>query len=85
MFCYSGLSPQQVEKLRQDNAIYMTKDGRVSMVSITPDNVDYIAKAIHQVTKWTDNQMLCDCKMNKNEIKLKWSTAELSSYITEVK
>ncbi|KAL5466716.1 hypothetical protein EMCRGX_G030864 [Ephydatia muelleri] len=51
MFCYSGLSPQQVEKLKQDNAIYMTKDGRVSMVAITPDNVDYIAKAIHQVTK----------------------------------
>ena len=51
MFCYSGLNPQQVEKLKQDSAIYMTKDGRISMVAVTPDNVDYIAKAIHHVTK----------------------------------
>lgn len=57
MFCYSGLTQEQVEKLKQDAAIYMTKDGRISMVSLTPHNVDYVAKAIHEVTKWTATTM----------------------------
>ena len=51
MFCYSGLNLQQVEKLRDDHAVYMTKDGRVSIVSLTADNVDYVARAIHLVSK----------------------------------
>ena len=51
MFCYTGLKQDEVEKLKTDYAIYMTKDGRVSMVSLTPKNVDYVAKSIHQVTK----------------------------------
>ncbi len=51
MFCYSGLSKEQVERLKEDFAIYMTTDGRVSMVSLTPRNVEYVAKAIHVVTK----------------------------------
>lgn len=51
MFCYTGLNQEQVEKLKTDHAIYMTKDGRLSVVSLTPNNVEYVAKAIHQVTK----------------------------------
>ena len=51
MFCYTGLNQQQVEALKTDHAIYMTKDGRLSVVSLTPDNVAYVAKAMHQVTK----------------------------------
>ncbi len=50
MFCYTGLNQEQVEKLKTDHAIYMTKDGRLSVVSLTPDNVQYVARAIHQVT-----------------------------------
>ena len=51
MFCYSGLNQDQVQKLQTDYAIYMTKDGRISMVSLAPNNIDYVAKAIHLVTK----------------------------------
>ena len=51
MFCYSGLSEDQVRQLQSEHAIYMTKDGRISMVSLTPDNVGYVCKAIHEVTK----------------------------------
>ena len=51
MFCYSGMTPEQVERLKTDFAIYMTKDGRISMVSLTPLNVGYVAKAMHEVTK----------------------------------
>ena len=51
MFCYTGLNQEQVEKLKSEHAIYMTKDGRLSCVSLTPKNVEYVAQAIHSVTK----------------------------------
>lgn len=51
MFCYTGLNTEQVELLKKDHGIYMTKDGRLSVVSLTPKNVDYVAKAIHEITK----------------------------------
>lgn len=51
MFCYTGLNTEQVELLKKDYGIYMTKDGRLSVVSLTPKNVDYVAKAIHEITK----------------------------------
>ena len=51
MFCYTGLNQEQVEQLKEDHALYMTKDGRLSVVSLTPDNVDYVARSIHLVTK----------------------------------
>ena len=51
MFCYSGLKPDQVDKLRADYNIYITKDGRISMAGITTSNVDYVAGAMHEVSK----------------------------------
>ena len=51
MFCFSGLTPEQVEKLRYVHHIYLTKDGRISMAGVTTGNVEYIAKAIVDVTK----------------------------------
>jgi aspartate aminotransferase len=51
MFCYSGLSPQQVEKLTSDWHIYMTKNGRISMAGVFSSRVKYLAEAIHDVTK----------------------------------
>jgi len=51
MFCYTGLNTDQVEKLKAEFGIYMTKDGRLSVVALTPKNVDYVARAIHMVTK----------------------------------
>ena len=50
MFAYSGLSPEQVERLRQEFHIYITKDGRISMAGITTANVKYVASAIHAVS-----------------------------------
>ncbi|KAF8397143.1 hypothetical protein HHK36_016050 [Tetracentron sinense] len=51
MFCYSGLTPEQVDQLMKDFHIYMTCDGRISMAGITTGNVDYLANAMHEVTK----------------------------------
>ncbi|KAI8918434.1 pyridoxal phosphate-dependent transferase [Powellomyces hirtus] len=51
MFCYSGLKPEQVDKMRKDASVYLTRDGRISIAGITSKNVEYLAKAIHDVTK----------------------------------
>ncbi|KAK3404995.1 hypothetical protein EUGRSUZ_K01272 [Eucalyptus grandis] len=51
MFCFSGLTPQQIEQLQREYHIYMTADGRISMAGVTMSNMDYLANAIHEVTK----------------------------------
>ena len=51
MFCYSGLSKEQVGRLRDEYSIYITGDGRISMAGVTPANVDYVAGAMAAVTK----------------------------------
>ncbi|SCZ99329.1 BZ3500_MvSof-1268-A1-R1_Chr7-2g09486 [Microbotryum saponariae] len=51
MFCYTGLTPEQVEKLSKEHHIYLTKDGRISVAGVTPHNVRHLAESIHAVTK----------------------------------
>ncbi|KAL5022782.1 hypothetical protein ScPMuIL_001937 [Solemya velum] len=51
MFCFTGLKKDQVEKLIKDFSIYLTKDGRISVAGIASSNVDYLAHAMHQVSK----------------------------------
>ena len=41
----------QVEKITKDFSVYLTKDGRVSVAGVTSQNVDYLASAMHAVTK----------------------------------
>ncbi|XP_070616688.1 aspartate aminotransferase, mitochondrial [Erythrolamprus reginae] len=51
MFCFTGLKPEQVERLTKEFSVYMTKDGRISVAGLTSGNVAYLAHAIHQVSK----------------------------------
>lgn len=51
MFCYSGLSKEQVEQLKNDHSVYLTSNGRISMAGVTSGNYEYLANAIHEVTK----------------------------------
>ena len=51
MFCYSGMTGEQVDRLRLEHHIYMTRNGRISMAGVTSGNVERLAKAIHEVTK----------------------------------
>ena len=51
MFCYSGMTQEQVARLQSEFGIFMTKDGRISMVALTPGNVGAVARAMHQITK----------------------------------
>lgn len=51
MFCFTGMTPDQVEKITKDFSVYLTKDGRISVAGISSSNVDYLAHAMHTVTK----------------------------------
>jgi len=51
MFCFTGMTPEHVAALAADHSIYLTKDGRVSMAGVTSNNVEYLGKAMHAVTK----------------------------------
>lgn len=51
MFCFTGMNPQQVERITKEFSVYLTKDGRISMAGITSKNVEYLANAIHTVTQ----------------------------------
>jgi aspartate aminotransferase len=51
MFCFSGLTPEQVDKIVKEHHVYLTRNGRISMAGITSHNVKYLAQAIHDVTK----------------------------------
>jgi len=50
MFCYSGLTPEHVDRLASEHSVYLTRNGRISMAGVTRHNVDYLADAIHAVT-----------------------------------
>ena len=45
-------APRQVDRLRDEFHIYITKDGRISMAGVTTSNVEYIASAIHAVSSF---------------------------------
>lgn len=51
MFCYTGLKPEEVDRLAKEFSIYLTRNGRVSMAGITSKNVSYLAEAMHRVTE----------------------------------
>ncbi|CAB3230561.1 unnamed protein product [Arctia plantaginis] len=50
MFCYTGLKPEQVERLTKEFHVYLTKDGRISVAGVTSKNVAHIAAGIHKVS-----------------------------------
>ena len=49
MFCYLGLSPGQVGKLKKDRGVYLVDSSRINVCGITEGNVDYIAESIASV------------------------------------
>lgn len=51
MFCYTGLTPEQVDRMRDEFHVYMTRDGRISVAGVSSGNVEHIAHAMHAVTK----------------------------------
>ena len=53
MYGYTGLNEEQVIRLREDHAIYMTLDGRINVAGLNNGNLTHIADSFHKVTKTT--------------------------------
>jgi aromatic-amino-acid transaminase len=51
MFSYSGLSREQVRRLREEYSIYTIDTGRICVAALTSKNVDYVADAIAKVIR----------------------------------
>ena len=49
MFSFSGLTQEQVLKLRTDNHIYIVGSGRINVAGITPANIDPLCDAVTKV------------------------------------
>jgi aromatic-amino-acid transaminase len=49
MFSYSGLSRDQVRRLRERYSIYAVDSGRICVAALSTRNVDYVARAVAQV------------------------------------
>ena len=51
MFSYTGLSPDMVERLESQHAVYLVSSGRISIAGLNDGNVDHVAKAIDEVVR----------------------------------
>ena len=49
MFSYSGLSQDQVRRLREEHSVYAIDSGRVCVAALNSRNIDYVARAISAV------------------------------------
>lgn len=50
MFSYTGFSPEQVDRLREEFGIYLIGTGRVCMAGVNNNNVQRIAQAFAAVS-----------------------------------
>lgn len=49
MFSYTGLTPEQVDCLREEFAVYMLRSGRMCVAGLNSHNVDYVAASMAAV------------------------------------
>ena len=49
MFSFSGLTPEQVEALRERYSIYIVSSGRINVAGMTKDNIGPLCEAIAEV------------------------------------
>jgi aspartate/tyrosine/aromatic aminotransferase len=59
MFSFSGLTPEQVRRLRDEHAIYIVGSGRINVAGMTPDNVRPLCLAIADVLEETSSKASC--------------------------
>ena len=51
MFSYSGLTKSQVDRLRDEFAIYAVGTGRICVAALSQRNLDYVAQAVATVSR----------------------------------
>ena len=49
MFSYSGLTKEQVHRLRDEYSIYAIDSGRICVAALNSKNIDYVAEAVAKV------------------------------------
>lgn len=49
MFSFSGIAPDQVDRLREEHGIYMVRSGRINVAGITAENLPRLCSAIAHV------------------------------------
>ena len=49
MFSYSGLTKEQVRRLREEHSIYAIDSGRICVAALNSKNVDYVSDAIAKI------------------------------------
>jgi aspartate/tyrosine/aromatic aminotransferase len=49
MFSFSGLTKEQVDRLREEYSIYIVGSGRINVAGMTPSNMDRLCEAIKAV------------------------------------
>ncbi|MBS9773509.1 MAG: aspartate/tyrosine/aromatic aminotransferase, partial [Gammaproteobacteria bacterium] len=49
MFSFSGLTPEQVDRLKDEFAIYAVRSGRINVAGITADNIDRLCESIVKI------------------------------------
>ena len=49
MFSYSGLSRDQVRRLRDDYSVYAVESGRICVAALNSRNIDYVARSVASV------------------------------------
>jgi len=49
MFSFSGLTPEQVNRLREEHAVYIVGSGRINVAGITENNIQRLGEAIRTV------------------------------------
>lgn len=51
MFSFTGLNPQQVDRLQSKFSIYIVENGRMCIAGLNTSNIDYVAQAMVDVLK----------------------------------
>ena len=49
MFSYSGLTPEQVDRLREEFGVYLVRSGRMCIAGLNESNIDFVAEAFASV------------------------------------
>ena len=49
MFCFLGISTEQVQRLKKEFSVYMVDSSRINVAGITADNVEHIASSVAAV------------------------------------
>ena len=55
MFTFTGLDPEQSDRMLNVHHIYMLRTGRISVAGLTSGSLQYVADCIKEVVEWKMN------------------------------